>query len=562
MTVADDTFTSPEVAAAYEAARGMPGEQKSGLLAQLESAKARERVLARYKNVVDLARAVNPNYVVTPALEIIGEAIEGVLDPPPGVTRNLLVTMPPQEGKSTMCAVYTPLRALQRNPNRKIVLVTYGAPLAYMHSTTCRDIIRRHGSGVLDSLTGAVVEDKIGFKLARGANRVSEWMIDGADGGLVAVGIGGPITGRPADLMIIDDPYKNMMEADSQGYRDKVDMWFSSVVHTRLAPGAPIILIQTRWHPDDLSGAVLRAEATLPRAERSWKHINIPAISEAGLPDALKRPEDGIPMVSARDTDEHKRDFPAKRKAVGERTWYALYQGSPRNPAGGLFMHTWFDDRRLTGTPIVPVASIVGIDPADSGDGDETGIIGAMLDGDGTVVLAEDWSGQFTSDEWSTQAVLLALQMGAREIAMESYTTATTYAKVIERAWVAIHAAAVEKYNAGGKLTPVEERALVPQKPFTIHKWKMPGDAVARSALLRQACEVGRCRTVEFKLGVFEAQACDWQAGQHQPDRVAAAIIAHDRLAALGSGRPTLAAPVNTRPLEAPAWMRRRIGGR
>lgn len=542
-----------------DAVRGIPGDQKTGLLAQLESAKAREAVLAKYGNVIDLARAVNPNFVITPALLTIGNAIEGVLNAPPGKVRNLQVNMPPQEGKSTLCAVYTPLRALQRNPNLKVVLVTYGDALAQMHSTTARDIIKRHGSGVVDALTGAVIEDKIGFSLAKGANKVSDWMVSGHSGGLVAVGMGGPITGRPADLLIIDDPYKSAVEADSAAYRAKVDTWFSSVASTRLAPGAPIILVQTRWHPEDLSGKVLEGETTLPRDQKTWRFLNIPAIAEAGIPDALDRPV-GEAMQSARDTEDHQRDFAATRRKVGERTWYALYQGSPRNPAGGLFMRAWFEDRRLSGTPILPVASIVGVDPADSGEGDETGIVGASLQGDGTVVLAEDWSGQFTSDEWSTQAVQLALTIGAREIAMEAYTTATTYAMVIRRAWEAIHNAAVAKHNAGGQLTPTEQRALAPQMPFVIHKWKMPGDAVARSSLLRQACEVGTCRTVEFKLGVFEAQACDWQAGQHQPDRVAAAIIAHDRLAALGSGRPTLAAPVNQRPLEAPAWMRRRIG--
>ena len=85
-------------------------------------------------------------------------------------------------------------------------------------------------------------------------------------------------------------------------------------------------------------------------------------------------------------------------------------------------------------------------------------------------------------------------------------------------------------------------------------------DAVGRSSLLRQAFETGKCKTVENKLAVFEAQAADWQAGQHQPDRVAAALIAHDRIAALSGGRVLMSVPVDGPPTAAPAWLKRRIG--
>lgn len=812
----NDDFSSPEVEAVYEASRQWPPEQRAGVLTQMEAAVAREAVVGKYKHPAQLAAAVDPGFITTAALTIISRAIEVLLNTPPGVERNLLITCPPQEGKSTMAAVYAVLRALQLNPNRKVILACYGDDLAHGHSRKCRDLIKRHGSGVKDAMTGVAMEDKLGLRLERGANKVSEWSIEGGTGGLVAAGLGATITGKPADLFIIDDPYKHMSEADSATYRAKVDLWFATVATTRLAPGAPTILIQcmtgdtpvlrpdgtetplaairpgdeiatyedgalrtstvknwasqgydsicaitttsdrtvranarhpflvlregvetwvrlsdlrpgdnlistasgtascvpltgattpypaggcacpittrcgghratsrsprtsdetgicgtdtalaslttpacspsragcaqavasrpaptiapligrasyasiiatkqdvcaafsamtatsssvapeppcgcakvptistdtvvaiepcgvaevfdievdrtenfianglvshnTRWHPEDLAGKVIKAEAELPKEQRTWKHINIPAIAEPGLPDALHR-EPGVAMESAR--GRTLAQFQAKRRQVGERVWYAMYQGAPTNPAGGLFMRSWFEDRRLTGTPILPVASIVGIDPADSGEGDETGIIGSCLMGDGTIALVEDWSAQMTSDEWSRQAVMLALTIGAREIALEAFATATTYVKVLKRAWEAIHKAAVDKHNAGGILTPTEQRALSAAAPFTIYQWRASGDAVGRSALLRQACEVGTCRTVEFKLGVFEDQACDWQAGQHQPDRVAAAIIAHDRLAALGTGRPTLAAPVSARPQDAPAWLKRSI---
>jgi hypothetical protein len=351
-----------------------------------------------------------------------------------------------------------------------------------------------------------------------------------------------------------------MMEADSPAHRRKINEWMNTVAKTRLSPQASMILIQTRWHPEDLAGSVIAAERAMLAEHRTWKLINIPAIAEDNtgeviILDALNRPP-GEAMISSR--GRTKDEFLATRRSVGDRTFYAMYQGSPTNPAGGLFARSWFEPRLET-VPAMPVAAVVGVDPADSGEGDETGIIGGYLAQDGTAILAEDWSAQMSSDAWGVQAVRLALTIGAREIAMESYAAANAYVNVIKSAWRSIHAEALEKAAAGAVLTPVEQRACAADMPFTIYKWRTPGDPVGRASQLRQALETKRCRTVEYKLGVFEAQAADWQAGQHCPDRVSAAVITHHRLAALGSGQLSLAAPVTQRGNDAPAWMKRRV---
>lgn len=319
-------------------------------------------------------------------------------------------------------------------------------------------------------------------------------------------------------------------------------------------------------------GKILAGERLLPREQRTWRHINIPAIAEEGITDSLSR-EIGEAMISARDTPEAKRDFVATRRQVGERTWYAMYQGSPRNPAGGIFQRAWFEPRLLE-PPMWPVASVVGVDPADSGEGDEAGIIGGMLMQDGRVALTHDRSGQYTADQWSKQAVFLALEIGAREIAVEGYTAGKTYTTNVRKAYAGIHREAVDKARVGASLTPVEQRAMPDIPPFMVTQWRGPSkaDAVARSGGLSQALETGKCRTVEFALAVFEEMACDWQAGQHQPDRVAAGVICHDRLAALGGGQMTITGPLTTPPRgpggpgggaaipPPPDWMRRKIG--
>jgi hypothetical protein len=556
----DGLFDSAKAAVIFEEVQNWPSAQRAAMLSSLRAAEVRAQVKTKYQHPADIARAVDPKFVLTRALNVVSTSIERVLNSPRKI--NLMITMPPQEGKSTTAAVWTPIRALQLNPNRRIILATYADALAEAHSRAARSIIETYGTDVRDKLTGLPTEDKLGLKLARGANKVSAWSVEGGIGGLVAAGIGATITGLPADLFIIDDPFKNMMEADSHAHREKIEAWFSSVALTRLAPDASVILIQTRWHPEDLAGKVLAGEKLLSKSERTWRLINIPAIAEEGIPDALGR-EPGEPMESARDTPEAKRNFQQTRRQVGERTWYALYQGSPRNPAGGIFQRAWFEPRLLA-PPSYPTASLVGIDPADSGEGDEAGIIAGMLFHDGRqakVALTHDRSGQFTSDQWAREGVLLALELGAREVVVEGYTTAKTYKKVVRQAYRAIHDEAVAMRAAGAAMTPVQTRALADLPPFIISDWRgaNKADAVARAGGLSQSLETGRCRTVEGALSVFEEQAADWQAGQHQPDRVAAAIIVHDKLMDLAGGL-TLTNPATPPPTGPPAWMRRKIG--
>lgn len=539
-------------------------ESRAAMVEYLRAAQKRAEIKHRFKDVTELAQAIDPNFVITPALKLIGEKIEVSLT---HRRRNLLINVSPQEGKSTLAAQYTPLRALQLNPNCRIILATYAESLAHDHSRTMREIIARHGSNVVDAMTGVEVDDKLGFQLSATSNKVDAWRVANGRGGLIAAGLHGSITGRAADLLIIDDPYKDMQEADSPSQRAKVNDWMRSVARTRLSPQASIILIQTRWHPEDLAGEILEAEKKLAPRYRTWHHVNIPAIAEEGLYDSLGR-EPGTPMISARG----ERDWEATRRDVGERVWYALYQGSPRNPAGGLFLRSWFDNHMEE--PEVPVAAVVGIDPADTGKDDETGIVGGYLCPNGKVLLAEDWSGKFTSDEWARQAVLLALKMNAREIAMEAYSAAETYVTMLKRAWTDIHNEAKQKRAAGGSLTRVERRACAESMPFTIYKWRgrANSDAVARSGLMRQAFETGRAFTVPNKLAVFEDEAADWQVGQHQPDRVAAALICHDRLARLIGGQVQVAAPLDEPITEGstqqgmatvtPIWLRRRLGDR
>src|SRR6185503_8244468 len=113
---------------------------------------------------------------------------------------------------------------------------------------------------------------------ARRTNRGSQWQT-AEGGGVRAVGVGGGIAGFGGDLIILDDPVKGREVAESQTFRNKTWKWFTDDINTRKQPGAAMILIQTRWHEDDLAGRILRDMKENPKADQ-WTVIDLPALAE------------------------------------------------------------------------------------------------------------------------------------------------------------------------------------------------------------------------------------------------------------------------------------------
>lgn len=215
-------------------ADGWSDEQIAALMVRLKREATRVRLAREYPTAGALAASIDPMTRQTAALDLIDDGIEWALS-----TRDarLSISMPPQEGKSTRCAVWAPIRALQLDPDRRVIVASYAEGLAGEHARTARNIIEHYGSRARDPLTGVALPDKLGLELASDKSAATHWTIKGHRGGVFAAGVGGGMTGRPADLIVIDDPYKNMEEADSPAYRAKVDDWFNAVVTTRLAPG-------------------------------------------------------------------------------------------------------------------------------------------------------------------------------------------------------------------------------------------------------------------------------------------------------------------------------------
>lgn len=445
---------------------------------------------------------------------------------------------------STLCAVWTPIRALQLHPDWNIMVLSYADSLAEAHSFTMRQAIEMYGSGATDTFTGQPLPDKLGISLLHERNAVGRWRIQEGKGGLVAAGLRATVTGLPANLIIVDDPYKGPMEADSAAIREHVLDIFRSVVRTRLAPGGSVVLVQTRWNPEDLAGFIIKDQSGRPAGERTWRYINIPAFSHPGVPDSLKRPEPGTFMESARGRTPA--EFEETRKVLGERFWWAMYMGVPTPPEGGLFVKEWFDNHRLDSEPDVTLMRVVAVDPAETGERDEAGVVAASLMRDGTVALTRDKSGAMTSDQWAIAAVDLAVSTGATQIHVEAYTAGTTYVNVIKKAIKAKMGTLVDHSTDTAEQCMQLYNARAALSALTVVAWRGKGDAVARSVLLRQAVEVGTCRVVADEMDVMIDQAVSWQQHSHQPDRVAASVIAHGVLSEMMSRKTGLASPLKS----------------
>lgn len=271
---------------------------------------------ARWETPGALARQLNPATVQTPALDLIDAALVEAFNTPDS---RLIISMAPQEGKSERVAAVFPIWALTQNQDLRIVTASYAQSLANRNGRAIRNRIVAH--------------PELGLKIASDNGSVGEWTLDGKDGGVLSVGIGAGVTGRAADMLIIDDPLKDRKEADSALIRDNVYDWWTDAASARLAPGAPVIVIMTRWHEDDLAGRLVERDI-----EAGWKVINIPARAdhrpERGETDVLGR-QPGEFMVSARGRTTAQ--WIQRMKTAGAKTWASLYQGRPSPDDGGVF---------------------------------------------------------------------------------------------------------------------------------------------------------------------------------------------------------------------------------
>jgi len=227
-----------------------------------------------------------------------------------GEVDRLMIFMPPGSAKTRYASIVFPAWMMAQRVGVDMIGASHTGDYAEDLSLQLIRLIQENS-------------DTLGYKLLNDSRKL--WRTD-KRGQYRAAGANGAITGRRADLVLIDDPIKGREDADSEIMRDKVWGWYRAEVVTRLKPRARIVLIQTRWHQDDLAGRILNSS----RASE-WHVIELPAF--AGENDPIGR----APGEALWPEWEDKPALLRRRNTVGERAWSALYQQSPRPIVGNLF---------------------------------------------------------------------------------------------------------------------------------------------------------------------------------------------------------------------------------
>lgn len=230
------------------------------------------RTLSRRK-LLPFIQRLNPAYLAGWVHEDICERLEKFsADVAAGKSPRLMILMPPRHGKSEIASRNFPAWHLGRYPDHEFIACSYNLSLAMTFSRKVKQIIE-------DPQYAGVFPET---RLDPDHKSVEEWGIDEKRGAYVAAGIGGAITGRGAHVLVIDDPVKNAEEADSADMREKIWEWYLSTAYSRLAPGGGVLIIQTWWHDDDLSG---KLQQMMQNAEDEhvdqFEVVKYPALAEA-----------------------------------------------------------------------------------------------------------------------------------------------------------------------------------------------------------------------------------------------------------------------------------------
>ena len=232
-----------------------------------------------------------------------------------GEIKRLIVNMPPRHSKSEFASNYLPAWMIGRNPKLKIIQTTHTAELAVRFG--------RKAKNVIDS---PEYQEVFKTKLQEDSKAAGRWETEGG-GEYFAAGVGGAITGRGADLLIIDDPHKEQDAMSKEGF-DKAYEWYTSGPRQRLQPGGAIVVVMTRWSTKDLTGRLMQGQKEVKGDQ--WEVIEFPAIMPSGLPvwpeywklDELEKVEATLPIAK----------------------WNAQWMQAPTAEEGALIKREWWQD--------------------------------------------------------------------------------------------------------------------------------------------------------------------------------------------------------------------------
>lgn len=339
------------------------------------------------RSLAKFSEFINPDE--PPALHhrVICKALDDVVN---GVIRRLMIFCPPGAAKSTYSSKRFPGYYLGRLPKNNIITSSYDSDLAKSFGREVRNTLETKEYGLL-----------FDTRLSEDAKAKGEWTTN--DGGTYyACGVGSAVTGRRADLGLIDDPVKGQKEADSELIRNDTWKWYKSDFFSRLKPNAAQVIIQTRWSEDDLSGRILPNDWNGESGDfegfdgQIWRVICLPA--EARENDILGR-EPGEWLWPNYYTPEVWQEIKKVQTSTDTRAWTALYQQIPQPESGVFFKREWFKRFNLGEEPDLTLYGCSDYAVSDNtGDFTEHGVGG--FDSAENLWFKDWWSGQVTPDVW------------------------------------------------------------------------------------------------------------------------------------------------------------------
>lgn len=366
----------------------------------------------------DLLSAIcyfKPDYIPEPIhveiCQLMDALVEAILRK--GSPR-VCISVPPRVGKSTIVSEFLVPYVLGLHHDMEIIACTYNQTLA-----------DHFGRKVRDRLQDPAYLDLFDVKLDARSQSADYMKLMGG-GSYTSVGMGGALTGRGTNLLIIDDPTKGRAEAESQTESQNAWEWYSSTARTRLHPGGGIVILQTRWDPADLTGRVLDQAAKDPNSDQ-WVHINFPALAEEDEPHRKK----GESINPARYSRE---DYLRVKATIDPKDWASLYCGKPYLEAGNYISA---DTVRYYKELPSDLAWCIGADFATSASkkSDKCALVPLGVTHDGNIYVSENFLYDHV-EPWDAVVYMItkAKELGCRDVGGEAGPIQNTLGSIIARA--------------------------------------------------------------------------------------------------------------------------------
>tara|TARA_R110002126_G_scaffold133309_3_gene277343 strand:- start:3995 stop:5494 length:1500 start_codon:yes stop_codon:yes gene_type:complete len=309
-----------------------PGDQE-GLLAiaqEFSDSVVREK---GQKSFMEFVKVMWPGFIHGRHHAVMAKKFEEIAN---GKLKRLIINMPPRHTKSEFASYLLPAWYLGQFPNRKIIQCSNTAELAVGFGRKVRNLV--------DGETYAKIFPNVALRTdSKAAGR---WATN-ANGDYFAIGVGGTVTGKGADLLIIDDPHSEQeaaLAASDPSVYDKVHEWFTSGPRQRLQPGGSIVIVMTRWGKRDLTGRVL--QSMVERDGDEWEVINLPAIMPTGKPlwpefwslDELEKLKNELPI--SKWSAQYQQDPSAEEGALVKREWWQVWE-KENPPICDFIIQSW-----------------------------------------------------------------------------------------------------------------------------------------------------------------------------------------------------------------------------